>query len=200
MAEIIQLFNSLSPTKVDGYSIPFSLIIKRYHEHARWIGEPDAFVVKHYFGDGRCTELMRGYDDVGQPGYMKKIVATQDIIAETLDEHSMEAKSKIREDGNYVFKWHNEKSGIAIVFIKCKDGVIGSGWYENTKTMPKAQKLAAFVLYAIGYLNADYDTVFFDVSYNILPYAISSFGRYEVAEDIIESAIEEIQKERFEKG
>lgn len=200
MAEIIQLFNSLSPTKVDGYSIPFSLIIKRYHEHARWIGEPDVFVVKHYANSGRSTELMRGHDPEDRPGYIKKIVATQDAIAGILDKLHSEAKLKIEKDQNHVFKWREEETGIAVIFIKCQDGIIGSGWYENTKTIPKAQKLAAFVLYAIGYLNADYDTDFFDVSYNILPYAISSFGRCDVAEDIIESAIEELQRDRFKKG
>ena len=200
MAEIIKLFNDLSFEKVDGYNIPFSRIISDYHEHARGIG-PDVFVVKHYTNDNNGNELIRGYSPTDRIGYMKTIVENQDTIAAILDERREEAmeaiKIAIKNDSSAIYKWSDESHGIACIFIQCKRGIIGSAWLDSKKTIRKAQKMAAFVLYAIGYINSTFDKVLFDISFNTLPYEVSSFGRGEKADEIILKAIENENRDRL---
>lgn len=207
MANIIQFPGNPVFQKVDGYNILFPGIISKYYEHARGIGT-DVFVVKHYTNDEKSSELMRGHippveikEDDDEEEKRKIIDALKDIfekqeeLVKSLDDESKTAYDETLIEPYSIHEWRGG-NGLASVFVRCQDGVIGCGWYDSTKTRQKALKMASFVLYATGYINHDTDKSFWETTYSCLPYD-SPLGRSDIADDIINEALYEEAERRL---
>jgi hypothetical protein len=180
MAEIYKLIPSgFSFQKADGYNKVLPITIGKYFEHARGVGT-DLYIVKHYTNSG-ATELTRGYVPTGTVNNAAELREKQIKLEKMLDD-AKDAATEYITAPTKVYQSRNEE--YAIMFVPCKDGFIGCGWYDHAGTKKKGLKLAAFVLYAYGVINAGVDEVFWEVTYKYLPYD-SELGRSEVADKII---------------
>ncbi len=180
MAEIYKLIPSgFSFKKVDGYNKVLPITIGKYFEHARGVGT-DLYIVKHYTKLS-STELARGYVPTGTVENAHELRQKQIELASKLDSTKNKASAYISSP---TMVYQSKEGEYAMVFVSCKDGYIGCGWYDHAATPKKGLKLAAFVLYALGVINAKVDETLWEVTYNYLPYD-SELGRSEVADEII---------------
>lgn len=180
MAEMYKFIPSgFSFKKADGYNKVLPITIGQYFEHARGVGT-DLYIVKHYTKHG-SAELARGYVPTGNIENAKELYEKQKELEAKLDQAKDVASEYISKPTKI---YQNREGEYAVVFVSCKDGYIGCGWYDHAGTRKKGLKLAAFVLYALGFINAENDEVFWEVTYKYLPYD-SELGRSEIADDII---------------
>jgi len=180
MAELFKLIPSgFSFDKVDGYNKILPVTIGRYFEHARGVGT-DLYILKHYNTSGD-TQLARGYVPTGTIENASELRRKQLELEARLDAAKSDAAKAITTPER---TYQTRDGEYAIVFVPCKDGYIGCGWYDHAGTAKKGLKLAAFVLYALGFINAEYDEVLWEVTYKYLPYD-SELGRSEIADQII---------------
>jgi hypothetical protein len=184
MAEIFKLIPAgFSFKEADGYRLVLPATIGKYFEHARGIGT-DLYVVKHYTTKG-STELTRGYVPTGNIQNATELRQRQKELTSRLDSDRNTAMLGIQAVTDV---YQNRKSEYSTVFVKCKDGVIGCGWYDHANTKKKGLKLAAFLLYALGIINAENDPTLWEATYRYLPYD-SEMGRTDVADEIILSTL-----------
>jgi len=181
MADLYKLIPSgFSFEQVDGYNKVLPRTIGQYFVHARGNGT-DLYVVKHYTKSG-STILAKGYAPTSEDvGNYEELYQYQERLAKLLDKEQPTAASRI-DSGDSTYQ--NRDGKYAFVFVKCKDGFIGCGWYDHAATARKGLKMAAFVLYAYGSLNRDRDPILGEVTQYYLPYD-TELGRWEVADSII---------------
>ena len=153
-----------------GYILVAPEIIGRFFEYMRGIG-PDAFIIKKYTKreDGVVvgSEIMRGC--VPTEAYNRTIIRQKQRQLEAeLDARAIEAFDAIR--GRIARNYQIRNHGNDVVFVKTNDGIVGCGWYDSAHTIKKGLKMAAFMLYALGILNAKNDNDLFRAVYNYLPY------------------------------
>ena len=182
-------FEEFTLPEINGYRMILPQTIGKYFEHARGFG-PDLFIVKHY-KNGEATEMRRG------------------IIPRTkLEQLSMDELVKLRQKQVELSEWldHEEKriEGIktekkiyqslehdfSIIVVQCQDGLMGCGWFDYARTAKRGLKMAAFLLYTIGFLNADRDKTLWEMTWSNLPYDVD-IGRTEVIERIITDSMQE---------
>ena len=194
MAELYQLIPSgFSFEKVDGYNKVLPATIGKYFEHARGDGT-NLFVVKHYAKE-KTTVLSKGYIPDGADELTLSVAQIE--LNAFLDKEKERAVARIGDIQTKVYQ-HREGSN-SVVFVSCQDGLIGCGWYDPASS-PKGLKMAAFVLYAYGFINAKMDKVFWKVTYKYLPYD-SELGRSDEADKaIIESLQPEILRRNNERS
>lgn len=180
MAEIFELIPAgFSFKKADGYNKVLPITIGRYFEHARGVGT-DLYIVKHYTKQS-STELARGYVPTGTIENARELRQKQIELASKLDGTKEKASAYISTP---TMVYQSKEGEYAMVFVSCKDGYIGCGWYDHAATPKKGLKLAAFVLYALGAINAKVDETLWEVTYNYLPYD-SELGRSDEADKVI---------------
>ena len=170
MAKIVNLWPvpdaRFSHEKRYGYNVVLPEMIALFFEYMRGIG-PDAFIVKIYQDDHTTHEIMRGcvpteaYDRI-------KIREAQISLEAELDVQSIDAAKSIKGRVSRIYQ--NRNHGNDVVFVKCKDGIVGCGWYDSAHTVRKGLKMAAFMLYALGSLNGPTDETLLTAVYNYLPY------------------------------
>ena len=194
--------------KKGGYNTPFPEIISRYYEHARGT-KTDIYTAYLYKdamhkmetpvddSDGPIVELIRGFIPPKNDEPLDPDLRNQQLqLIKTLDELSAAAEKELRENPNFIFQ--EQRANMAYVFIKCDKGVIGCGYCDNSHARKKCLKMAAFLAYAIGYINAEIDPTtgkpidadLWERAHSYLPYD-SELGRSDVADEIIEAAIVE---------
>ena len=183
MADMFKLIPSgFSFEEVDGYNKVLPRTIGQYFKHARG-NETDLYVVKHYT-KSKSTVLAKGYAPTTKKvSNAEELAICQDKLADMLDKEQTSAASYIA-NSDELTTWQKLEGKYAVIFAPCKDGIIGCGWYDHAGTAKKGLKMAAFVLYAYGFINKDRDEILGEVTQYYLPYN-SELGRWEVAEDII---------------
>lgn len=175
MAKIIQLpyqpSAHFSYERRGGYTLVTPDIIRELFKLMRGGTGPDAFLIKSYITDEqnitRDLEIMRGC--VPTEAYDKQqVLQHQRELEKELDDSATTAIEQIknRVSRNYESRNH----GNDIVFVKSDHGVIGCGWYDSAHTLKKGIKMAEFMLYALGSLNASNDRTLYSAVYNYLPY------------------------------
>ncbi|MCQ2571336.1 MAG: hypothetical protein MJ154_03790 [Candidatus Saccharibacteria bacterium] len=170
----------------DGYNKVLPSIIGRYFEDARGVGT-DLYVIKHYGKGKRSTILAKGYVPTGNVENALELKSKQDNLISMLDEEQITAASQIKQPSDI---YQTREGQYSIVFVSCKDGCIGCGWYDHVGTKKKGLMLAASVLYAYGFINAEIDPIFWEATYKYLPFD-SELGRSEDADKII---VDELRK------
>lgn len=169
-----------------GYALVPTEAIKAFYESLRGIG-PDLYVVAHFSRSEEETPptvLMRGWVPP-LPGYKNGDIETlqqkQTLLLEylTATVQSGEVTAALKRPSDIYQR--QIQHGYNLVFLCCKDGYIGCGWYDHAHTPQKGGRLAAFLLYALGLLNADQDPVLWSAAYRYLPYD-SSLGSVEDAD------------------
>lgn len=191
MAEIYKLIPAgFSFKEADGYRLVLPTTIGRYFEHARGIGT-DLYVVKHYTAKG-SSELTRGYVPTGSIQNATELRQRQKELTSRLDSDRNAAMLSINAVADV---YQNRTSEYSTVFVKCKDGVIGCGWYDHANTKRKGLRLAAFLLYALGIINAENDPTLWEAAYRYLPYD-SEMGSTGAADKIILDTLKEEVVER----
>jgi hypothetical protein len=157
--------------KRGGYNVILPEIIAQFFEYMRGIG-PDAFIIKSYtFSEGNTgpssTEIMRGC--VPTEAIDRKSIRQAQLSLEAeLDSQAEEASRRIKGRTSRVFQ--NRNHGNDVVYVRCRNGIMGCGWYDSAHTVRKGLKMAAFMLYALGTINGDTDETLLTAIYNYLPY------------------------------
>lgn len=155
-----------------GYYVVPSEIIMKFFRYVRGIG-PDSFVVKNYeFSDETSFtshEIMRGGMPDTKDSNQIRIVRRNQFFAEALlESHASHAYRYIR-DNRHVYQIHDGNA--CAVYIECRGGLIGCGWYDyNCANGKKGMLLAAFMLYALASINGKTDEELRKTAYNFLPY------------------------------
>lgn len=169
-----------------GYNLVPAEMIKGFFESQRGSG-PDLFVVVHYPNGKDAHTLMRGWippTPEKESDYPVSALADrQALLLNGLSEHADKARLELKRKSS-VYQ-AQLSHGYNVLLLRSRDGVIGCGWYDNAHTEYKGFRLAAFMLYALGILNADRDPVFGDAAYRYLPYAGDGLLNTEEADRII---------------
>lgn len=185
-AEIFKFIPSgFSFEEVDGYNKLPPIVIGKYFEHARGVGT-DLYVVKH-FTSTSSTILAKGYVPTGDVGNAAELMSKQKALISMLDKERNSAISQIKNPSDV---YQTRDGQFSVVFVPCKDGFIGCGWYDHVGTKRKGLKLAAFVLYAYGIINVKIDPELWEVTYKYLPYD-SELGRADFADNVIFSTLKD---------
>lgn len=168
MAEIIEFKASAtksSPVTQTGYIKVPQIIIGRYFAYELGDGI-DLYAIKHFKSFGFEEEIDRGYVPQGKKiKDVKDLLAKQTVLLRKLSEDNERLPDLSKTD-----IWQDSADGYATAFIRCADGIIGCGWFDHARTQKKGLKMAAFLLYAFGQINAGYDEKLSEVTRNYIPY------------------------------
>ena len=182
-------FEEFTLPEINGYRMILPQTIGKYFEHARGFG-PDLFIVKHY-KNGETTEMLRGIIprtklEKLSTDELKKLRQKQVELSEWLD-HEEKRVEKIKTEKKI---YQSLEHDFSIIVVQCQDGLMGCGWFDYARTAKRGLKMAAFLLYTIGFLNADRDKTLWEMTWSNLPYDVD-IGRTEVIEKIITDSMQE---------
>ena len=170
------------------YKIPIE-IIGDYYKHARGTCV-DLYLVKH-FNRESSTDICRGM--ISEEHYTvtletkRALQSKQYALSLYLDKHLTAAKREIVRSTDF---YQAHEGDFSAIYARAKDGdYIGCGWWDHAGTMKKGLKMAAFVMYAFGFINAPNDEELWETTYKYLPYG-SELGRSDIADAIIRHRIE----------
>ncbi len=170
------------------YKIPIE-IIGDYYTHARGTSA-DLYIVRRFSRESSmdiCHGVIRNKDYTLTPDMKKALQPKQYALSFYLDKHLAAAKREIVRSTDF---YQVHEGDFSAVYARAKGGdYIGCGWWDHAGTMKKGLKMAAFVLYAFGFINAPNDEELWETTYKYLPYG-SELGRSDIADAIIKYRIE----------
>lgn len=179
-----------------GYTLATPLMVSRFFEYMRGSGGPDVFLIKNYhLGEDNTLigdEIQKGCIPM-ESAKKATVMQSQKRLENDLDAFAIEAREHIGKYVAHVYSMRNH--GNNLVYVKTRNGIMGSGWYDSAHSKRKGLKLAAMMLYAIGSLSLGFDKTLFEAVYNYLPFD-SDLDQTEAdrVSDIITNALAELIK------
>lgn len=187
MGKIVKFEPSgFSLDKIGGYNKLPPIIIGKLFEAGRG-NENDLYVIKHYSGK-EAEEITRGYLQVKKIDNPKELRKRQLELAEMLDEYSKEAASYITSASKVFCK---KEDYYNVLYVICKDGVMGCGWYDTVNTEKKGLMFAGQLMYGFGFINAGEDEKLLEATYHFLPYEVEMCEEIEDVDKVIIEGLKE---------
>ncbi len=153
--------NTIVLKEAAGYNLPLSNSISLMRRHIRGDCSGNAFVIAHYNNQGTRTVLHEGFirtDD--QVVYNLDVINSSSSLKAFLDSENQEARFA---HCCTVADYYKKESGtMALLFMKCKDGVIGIAWLDNNGSSRKALLMCGFIGYELGVINSEKDKILWE--------------------------------------
>ena len=195
MIRTYELNSGFSFEQKDGYNLMLPVTIGKLFDYVRGTG-PDLFVLKRYTEAG-ITELTKGVVGLAPDTDVYELKRRQLSLFDKVDGEFDNAKEYIT-DTSRIYQISDEFN--SVVIVKCKDGYLGCGWYDDTGASRKGFMLAGLLLYTLGLINADVDKIFWEATYFYLPYEVDINDPKTVDNIIFRSMEEEIIKQNRENS
>ena len=178
-------------TNKEGYNVVLPEMIGRAYENVRG-NKVSVFIAGKLTYTSEFCEIVKGYvplkkEDGEKTVDVAKLLMAQNNLKSMLEDHKTIALSDIKRFPDY-YLYREEKN--AILFVKCDGGVMGSGWYGEPESSKKGLMMCAFILYALGFINAGNDAVLWESTYRYLLYE-TNLGVPEKYDSIILNALED---------
>lgn len=115
-------------------------------------------------------EIQKGYitsENIQDMETKKRIHVKQSRLIDILENNKTLALSAIKESHDFYTITDGKNEA---VYVLCDGGVIGAAWNGEEQGSKKGQIMAAFLCYALGFINPDVDPVLWTSTYKYLLY------------------------------
>lgn len=115
-------------------------------------------------------EIQKGYISTEKTQDMetkKRILVKQNRLMDVLEGNNTLALSAIKENHDFYTLTDGKNEA---VYVLCDGGVIGAAWNGEEQGSKKGKIMAAFLCYALGFINPDVDPVLWTSTYKYLLY------------------------------
>ncbi len=176
-----------------GYNIVPGEIIRKYYSDIVQGCDVDPFVIKYYSRDGEdaftiddgivlpITDAEEDYLHQQGMKAIREILKSHNCDRDKLIERKRKldiATDQANNDAAFflhrktVYQRHTD-SGYDIITLKCDNGRISCGWYDHSRTEKLGLQMSAFMLYALGFINAEDEDKqsFWRACHDVLPHS-----------------------------